>query len=385
VAILLAVGAASARPESTGMPTARPAVAGRFVPPDGKLLLFVGQDTETLDAYADSVPEDEVEGVTLYTTLKSGDASKALPAMFARANWNAGDVDFAHTLARFPNAALSIGLAFDACKQPDHPGRIASGSYDASVGRLVEYLGSLAPRKVFLRIGYEFDGPWNCYTPNSYKAAFRRIAERIAAAGIGNVATVWQSAAWPDPSIAGPDLGRYDMRRPGNLARWYPGDDVVDWVGVSVFYRDLSQWNQVPPDRPEHAQSRVLDFSRARGKPVMIAEAAPQAYRIGSLTRSYIHRNLQTPISAEELWQAWFAPFFAFIAENRDVIRAVAYINTNWDTQGMWHCDPVVPAGQPGCANGNWGDSRVQANPLIRQRWLREVTDPSTWIQRSDY
>lgn len=351
------------------------------VPAGGKLLLFIGQDSETIDDYQAQVPEDALEGITLYTTLKSGDPAEALPAVFSKGNWNAGDVDFQHSLAKAPGAAFAIGLAFDACNQADHAARIAAGAYDASLDKFVAYLKSLAPRPVFLRIGYEFDGPWNCYQPASYRAAFRRIALALKQKQASNVVTVWQTAAWPDPGIAGARSKMYDLRRKKHFERWYPGDDAVDWVGVSVFYRDLSQWAYVPPDRPQATQARALAFARAHGKPVMIAEAAPQGLRTAALTRSPIQRNQPSPVTAEQAWAGWYAPFFAFIDDNRDIVRAVAYINTHWETQPMWRCVAGVPAGRPGCDNGNWGDTRVQANPYIRSRWLQEVTNASKWVQ----
>ncbi len=359
-------------------------VSARLLPPDEKLLMFVGQDSDTISAYVREVP-DTLEGLTLYTELKNSDPDKTLKAMFSRANWQAGDVDFDFTLSENPQAALAVGLAFDQCNQPAHGKAIANGQYDASIAKMLEYFGSLAPRKVFLRIGYEFDGPWNCYEPESYKAAYRHIFESIHSRGFSNIATVWQSAVWPDPSIAGPSMARYDHREPGMLDSWYPGDDVVDWVGISVFYRDLSQWNYTPPDDPDRAQNQLLSFARSHNKPVMIAEAAPQGYRTGALTRSPIQTNNPKPLSAEALWAAWYAPFFQFIYDNRDVIRAVAYINTHWESQPMWHCDQGAVAGGEGCANGNWGDTRVQGNPIILERWLNEVNNDSIWIQHADY
>ena len=54
---------------------------------------------------------------------------------------------------------------------------------------------------------------------------------------------------------------------------------------------------------------------------------------------------------------------FALAAERSDVIRAVAYINAEWNAQQMWGSG----------ANGYWGDSRVEANALVQGRWLAEI------------
>lgn len=361
-------------------------IEGKFTPPDGKTLLFVGQDSDTIADYAKAFPEDQLEGITLYTTLKNSDPEKTLKGLLSKANWQSGDMDFTSTLAAHPTASLAIGLAFDQCNDADaHAVNIASGKYQKSVDKLVSMLKDMAPRNVFLRIGYEFDGPWNCYPQQAYKAAFRYIANKIKTAGATNVATVWQSASWPDPTIAGDNAAVYDHRNPEHLSDWYPGDDVVDWVAISTFYRDLSQWHYTPPDTPAAAQGKALAFARAHAKPVMIAEAAPQGYRIGEQTKSPIMINKPVPHSAQAIWQDWFIPLFAFIDENRDVIRALAYINTHWDAQPMWQCALNTSAPSADCPQGNWGDSRVQAHPYIRKQWLNEISNPDVWIQDANH
>lgn len=359
-------------------------INGKFTPPDGKILMFIGQDSDTIADYVAQVPEDNIEGVTLYTQLKSSTPDETLLAVFEPADWDAGTVDFSATLSLAPNAALAIGLAMDQCDGSDHPNQVALGNYDASLKTMTDYLKSIAPRKVFLRIGYEFDGAWNCYKPETYKASYRYIVQALEAENVTNVATVWQSATWPDASIAGDHAHLYDHKAEGFLDSWYPGDDVVDWVGVSVFYRDLTQWSYAPPDTPARAQQALLNYARAHNKPVMISESAPQGYRIGGLTQSVIQENAPTKVSAEQIWGQWFQPYFDFIYENRDVIRSVAYINTHWEEQGMWKCAPGIPAGQPGCNGGNWGDTRVQANAFIKRKWLEQVNS-EIWIQTSGY
>lgn len=352
-----------------------------FVPEQGKALLFIGQDSDTIGDYVEAMPEDSIEGVTLYTQIKHKDPSQTFSAVEQSDNWQSGEVNFVKTLSQVGNASLAVGLAFDRCNQPNHEKNIAQGEYDKTIDYMIDHFKGYAPRKVFLRIGYEYDGPWNCYTPTDYKLAFRKIAKRIEEKQANNITTVWQSATWPD-SYGNPI---YDFTNPSHLDDWYPGDDVVDWVSLSVFYRDLSQWNYLPPVKPQDAQQQVLEFARAHNKPVMISEAAPQGYRTGALTHSYIQINQQTPVSAEHIWQNWYQPFFDFIYQNNDVIKAVAYINTHWETQGMWECVPGVSAGQEGCSGGNWGDSRVQANAYIKEQWLNQVNDSARWVQTSEF
>jgi len=354
---------------------------GKFVPPVNKVLLFIGQDSDTISEYITAVPEDNIEGVTLYSQLKSAKPEETLKAIFKPGFWHAGNVDFTKTLTESPNAAIAVGLAIDNCNQENHQENVATGKYDKTIDVMVKHFKSLAPRKIFLRIGYEFDGPWNCYTPEHYKLAFKRIAKAITKQNAENIATVWQSATWPD-SFGNPI---YDTGLSDHLNNWYPGDEYVDWIGMSVFYRNLSQWNYEPPTTPQVGQKSILSFARQHKKPVMIAESAPQGFRIEALTNSVIQENKQKPVKAVDIWRAWYKPYFDFIYANNDVIRAVAYINTHWDFQGMWQCETGIAAGQPGCSQGNWGDSRIQANDEIKARWLKQITNSDYWIQTSDY
>lgn len=371
-------GDAPSTPAEAGGPAVQrnPAVA-----PPGKVLMVVGQDAETLRRYRKDVPSPEPGGITLYTSLTQDD-----PTTEVRPPSNAatGSPGFGPSLAESPHSALAVGLYLTdtpACESR-HLRWIASGEADDAIDTFVRSLADLAPRPVYLRIGYEFDGPWNCYQPELYRAAFRHLVTRLEAVGAANVATVWQSAAWPDPGIAGADANRYDLSRPGFLDRWYPGDDVVDWVGVSIFYNDTRRWAYTPPHDPRKLQDLVLDFARAHNKPVFVAEAAPQGMDLRARTISPPQANDPEPATDQALWDGWFAPFFAYVRENADVIRAVAYINTDWASQAMWQCEPGVPAGQPGCANGNWGNSAVQDNPYILERWRTELADP-LWLHGS--
>lgn len=360
-------------------------ITGKFTPPNGKTLMFIGQDSDTIADYLRDVPEDNIEAFTLYSQIKSANPSETLKGMFSVGNWNSGEVSFVKTLEQAPNAAIAIGLAFDACNQEDHASQIAAGTYDASIKKLSRYLKSLAPRKVFLRIGYEFDGLWNCYNPDTYKPAFRRIANQLKQDKVTNVATVWQSAAWPAPQFANERAHLYDHTDPNHLTKWYPGDDVVDWVSISSFYRDLSPFNFDTNITPAKSQQLYLDFARALNKPVMIAEAAPQGYRTAKQTRSVIGKNDAKPHSAEQIWRDWYQPFFKFIYDNDDVIRAVAYINTHWESQPRWYCKPNTSPPSSDCPEGNWGDSRVQGHQFIKQKWLNEVNNDKKWVQNASY
>ncbi|WP_432100942.1 endo-1,3-beta-xylanase [Streptomyces sp. WAC 04229] len=388
----------------TGLPSAAAADPAPSAPADGKVMLVMGQDSDTLSDYRADVLDDpalgapDPGGVTLYTNLVLGGSPEALAGMTGPADWGAGTVDFARTMREYPNATVAVGLylsdATSGCtNQPLRAiiGRddadVTAGNpnlvtrYRAKVDEMINRFKSY-DRDILLRIGYEFDGPWNCYNSEFYKDAFRYIKGRVDALGATRVATVWQSAAWPVNTHPDHPEWNYVVTDPGHLDDWYPGDQYVDWVGLSSFYNSRSvrtQWGCGTFDTdPVGLQDRLLDFARAHGKPAMVSEAAPQGARTGAGTTSCIFRNSPAPSSGQAIWDGWHAGYFDWVERNKDVIRAAAYINTNWDAQTQWQCASGAQAGGPGCVNGNWGDSRVQADPTVLARFLDEIRKP-TW------
>lgn len=83
---------------------------------------------------------------------------------------------------------------------------------------------------VFISIDHEMNGTWYPYsqayagsttTASDFVAAWRRIVGIFRAGGASNAAFVWS------PNV--PDVGGVPF------SKYYPGDDYVDWVGVSFY------------------------------------------------------------------------------------------------------------------------------------------------------
>lgn len=297
--------------------------AAKFAPEDGTRFLIVGQDLGAVGGLDDHVEGyvDEMgqvpAGVTTYTGFPG------LTGLNVLDNWGAGDVHAQRYLedSTFDHAAIVIGL--NLVEQLD---RINSGEADREIRDLGLWILS-SKRPVFLRIGYEFDGPWNGYRPpDKYRNAWVYIVEQFDALGVYNVAYVWQAHGG----------NRED------IDRWYPGDAYVNWMGYSHF------------DEPDPGNN-ILAFAEERNKPVMICESAPR-------------RDLKVG-DEQEHWDAWYAPLFEKI-DQYDRIKALAYINVDWDSQPMWQ-------GQ------GWGDSRVQVNETVRMNWEKEMAG-GQWIMASD-
>lgn len=274
-----------------------------FVPPDGKVLLIVGQDKTSIDNYVHDI--GIVPGGTmLYTSVQDAESLEA-PAD------NGGGIhDGRYLLNTYPNSVVQVGLwmvgALDG---------IVKGQYDQNIDKIGHWIKS-AHRPVFLRIGYEFDLPANNYEPHAYQLAFRYIVDRFRKEQVNNVAYVWHSYAnltqhlWKD---------------------WYPGDDYVDWYAISVF------------EKPNIYMTKLAELARKHHKGFMIAESTPQG--IGS-------------VHGKASWRLWFDPFFQFIKDEK--VQIVCYIDYNWETIPMFK-------GQ------GWGDARVQADDIVKSKWMNEI------------
>jgi len=275
-----------------------------FVPAEGKVILFIGQDNETIETYIKSVGHVP-RGFMLYTSIQKIDG------LFAPSQDYGSGVFHADALmARYPQARLQLGLYMvDALKD------VYQGVYDDNIDRMARWFKSKKV-PIYLRIGYEFDGPHNHYNPKDYVKAYRYLVDRLREAEVNNVAFVWHSYSWT-------------IEKP--LLSWYPGDDYVDWVGISCF------------SLPNFYIAPVVEFAGKHKKPVMIAEGTPRG--VG------VHKGKLS-------WESWYKIMFLMVEKYN--IKAVSYINSNWEAQPMW-------VGQ------GWGDARVQANEEIKGKWLEEI------------
>ena len=218
--------------------------------------------------------------------------------------------DGQYLLDQYPQSVIQVGLWM-----VDGLDKTVKGDYDRNIDRIGRWIKK-AQRPIFLRIGYEFDLPANHYEPHAYRLAYRYIVDRLRKAGVANAAFVWHSYA---------NLPAYP------LEDWYPGDDYVDWFGVSIF------------GMPNIYMKNFAKMAREHHKGFMIAESAPQGdgSKYGMTS-----------------WKLWYGPFFKFIDE--EGVQAVCYIDLNWETIPMFK-------GQ------GWGDSRVQANEIVKNRWINEI------------
>src|SRR5262249_23278448 len=97
---------------------------------------------------------------------------------------------------------------------------VVSGGDDQQLQQLADIAASHRSQLLLVRWGHEMElanvYPWGARDPDLYQQAFRRVVSIFRAAGADNVRFVWSPAG------------------NANAATYYPGDDVVDYVGITA-------------------------------------------------------------------------------------------------------------------------------------------------------
>ena len=306
-------------------------ITGRFAPPAGKVLVFAGQDnasvggTETHhDGYVENIGIPG--GITHYVYFSEGWTNafdRTFPigevaGLNKETEWASGPM---HQKAYLDSPTLDpCVMHLSIAMEGNNEDKVADGSLDHLIAELVTFIKEHPDHPFLIRPGYEFDGSWNKYDPENFKKAFRRIVDALRAEKLPNFSMVFASSS--------------DVK-PGQFEEYDPGGEYYEWVGYSWWGGD------------KDAQP-ALDYARKVGKPVFIAEATPR----GHFFDKEDHK---------EVWDGWFTKFFNHIDENIDVIRAVSYINADWDSQDMWD---------------GWGQSKIETAPYIKERWLEKMAEP---------
>lgn len=288
----------------------------KFVPPEGKTLLIMGQTLDAITEYMDSFPDQAIPGGwAAYWGIPSLDG-----VMKTTVNETGSSQNHQILVERFPNSVLQSALWM--VGKWDVMNKAGDGEYDLVVKEYSAWAKTTGI-PIYLRIGYEFDGPHNEMEPQGYVKAYRRIVDQIRAEGADNIAFVWHS-------YAAPTYKGYP------LSDWYPGDHYVDWVGISLFgHMYASELN------PEAVA--VFNFAREHKKPVIVAESSP----IYGIEKG----NL-------DAWNTWFVNYLS-LTYNKNV-KAISFINEDW---GRISIDGL----------SEWKDARLQNNELINKAWFNET------------
>ncbi|MEO1436192.1 MAG: glycosyl hydrolase [Bacteroidota bacterium] len=297
----------------------------KFVPDDGQTLLIMGQTVERIKEYQEHFPDQPTPGG--WSAYWGIPEFKSITE--AHRNETGSTQHHQMLVDNFPNTVIHSGLwmvgKWEVAK------KTRKGVYD----RVIEKFGNWAKsidRPIYLRIGYEFDGPHNVLEPKDYVKAYKHIVDKLREQGVDNIAYVWHSYA-------------SDPYKGYELSDWYPGDDYVDWVAISVFGHAYS------PDFGPNCD-KALAFAKAHQKPVMIAESNPVKGIDGT---------------SDAVWEEWFVNYFSFIYNKN--IKAVAFINENWQELFIVGID-------------HWKDGRLYNNEQVSKAWFLE-TNKERYLKQS--
>lgn len=215
----------------------------KFEPPDGTVYLGVSTDLDRIGVF------ERLAGLSTH------------PAVYNQYTWPDGP--FAPTLS---NAATMPGttpmVSWD-LRLAD--GAVAAGARDGYLRAQADAVRRFG-KPVFVRLDWEMNGTWYPQwnlpgvSPSAYIVAWRHVYDIFQSEGAANAAFVWCPNTWRGPGDA-------------DVSAWYPGDEYVDWVGVDGYPQSA------PPDYlldgPDGLNA-LASFAAARGRPLMLAEWAPQ-------------------------------------------------------------------------------------------------------------
>jgi hypothetical protein len=294
--------------------------AANYTPDVDRFVLVVGQNVGSVTNYTASL--GSLPGGIMSYTSTAGAEGLGTPA-----SYGAGLIDAQDFVsdAAYANTVVQMGLYID-----NDLDSIIGGLRDANIAAIGDWIRS-AGRPVYLRIGYEFDGPWNALPPDQYVAAYQYIVNALRAQNVTNVAYVWHSCG-------APTFEGYPV------SAWYPGDGYVDWAGVSVYQQFDGTLGTVSDI------DSFCAFAKSRNKPIMIAESTPY----GGIS--------------DASWTNWFLPCIELI--HRHHIQMWCYIDANWETLPMF-------AGQ------GWGNCLIEDDPLVESNWLAMVVNSSPCLNQA--
>ncbi len=303
VPILASVGCRSsagppaAQPSPRAEPTARYGVAGAF---DPGALLGPRDHSAVVVRFGMAVPGASLDKIEAVET--SAGARLGVVRVFAR--WD----------SEFPSAnhqaLLGAGRSIHLSVRPrTDAGRVIrwaeiataepGSEIDQALNRWTSTVAAFGSQIYFtLNHEPETEASAGSGTPADYEAAWRHLVERLRANGGHDVKTVLV-------------LGR-GAYADGSAAQWYPGDDVVDVVGVDPYNWYDCQGQPRPWMGPAELIAPALAFAEIHHKPLAIPEIASTEDPADSLRKATwiveLAQTLASPAVADHLeFAAWFS------------------------------------------------------------------------------
>ncbi len=318
------------------------AIAGGAIaaknPGSGKTLLMVGQTYQ--QEYIDytnatgSAPAGSSHYGTIYSgTIEQGDDQFNNQFMSYIENSYPGAYALVALSFKDNFAAGGFGSTIDGVRA------VGNGQFNGQLDAIANIMKSRPNTHYFLRIGYEVSlGVFQ--DAQAFKDTYNYVANRIRNVnGVSNV-----------------DFVYHPVRFQNDVQSMYPGDQYVDWFGLSVFANDVCMPTggiiNCPGNRVDRDIDTMFDWARNKGIPVMIAESTVQA-----------------PAASNN---SDFIEYLTRLDElvRNDDVQALVYINSNWPAKG-W--DPQY-----------WGDSRIEKNSTTLNFWNDRFVNGDRYLSYAD-
>ncbi len=311
-------------------------------------------------------------------------ATPAVWVQFTAFPW--GDGDRGNIDAFYQQVADVGGMALLTLEPSDGLAAVTN----EAIAELATLVAGWAERGVptYVRFAHEMNGSWYAWAqqPSAYVAAFRRVAAALHAA-TPLAATVWApnyGAGYPFAggafeAVAGsPELAEADTDGDGALtvaddpyAPYYPGDEAVDWVGMSLYHwGNVHPWGENEVPEPGAFAARLTGtYGGANGDETVIPDfyatyADGHDKPLAITETAALYDPAGTGPTEREVKEAWWRQVFSpAVREAFPRIRMI-----NWFE---WRKDEAEV--------GTVIDWRMSADPQLARTLLRDV--PAGWLR----
>jgi hypothetical protein len=263
-------------------------------PPEGKVLTFV-HELDYPNYFKHNLPE--LAGVALYSS-PYGDVSFRYKNGEKAENLN-------QLLDHIGDVPLLIMLRLT----NKHMKQIANGEANFALDTLAMTLKD-HKNTIYLAVGYEVNNPRYALSISNYLKAHRILVERLRASDLQNVAYGWH--------LFGMKAMEEALQIP--IESCYPGDDYVDWLGLSVYTNSVHQFAEDAYFNELIIDEAVL-FAADHDLKIMLCES-----------NAHIEKK-QFGYTGDSLWVDWYEPLFKIIRQHNIFAHSHIFYDFN---------DPVI-------------------------------------------
>ncbi|MFJ4262315.1 glycoside hydrolase family 26 protein [Paenarthrobacter nicotinovorans] len=294
------------------LPTCQPTPPS--APKDGILAgVNLDWEHETLEQYAKNLGERPAVTVT-FTDFPMADSDKR-------------NVDAAYEQIRANGGTMLLTL------EP----RLGLASVTPEVSEelanmLARYNNAGVP--VIVRFGHEMNGSWYAWgqQPIAYVAAYQRVASAVHAKAPGS-AMMWAPNYGGGYRFGGgkykavpgtPEFEALDTDKDGEVtvnddpyAPYYPGDEAVDWVGLSLYHwGNTYPWGaNVVPEQGKFLQELTGNYNGAGGNDLAVPDfyteyGASRNKPVGIAQTAALTTDAADPATALAIKEAWWQQLF---------------------------------------------------------------------------